>query len=287
VPTPARAPAPPGFLAFLAGRPLAVPTVAFALVAVAWITLRPGPGVQVAHRSAEGGSPFRPAASPIVEEPAVDVGSLGPAVRIARLEGTVQAFDEGTWKDLASGAALKEGQRLQSAAGARATLALPDGSRLEVAADTELVPFAERVRLRRGSVRFDVQHRPERIFRVLVPDGEVRVLGTLFDVGVKPAGTRVHLLHGRVEVQCGAQVVLLADGDSATIGGGRLAHIAASGAAGDSTPAGSSEPSSGESQTSAVSEAAVPPDAPVVPGPDPRPAVEATAASGPAPAGLR
>jgi len=262
------APQPPGFMAFLSMRAMAVPAFAMAVALFAVVAFRT-PGRELAQRA--------PAASPIVEEPVVADRSA-PPIQVAQVSGRLTAFDQGTWKDIAAGGTVAAGQRVQVARGGRAALALPDGSRVELASETELVPFADRVRLRHGAARFDVKHRPERTFRVLVPDGEVRVLGTLFTVDAKSAGSLVHLLAGRLEVQCGNQVERLEDGDSATIGDGRLAKQLAS--------ASGLPPGTESARPDAFpSDVAAPSDAPV--GADPRPAVQATAASGAAPDGLR
>jgi ferric-dicitrate binding protein FerR (iron transport regulator) len=257
----------PGFMAWVASRPFAMPAFAMAAVVALAVMLRPGPrelAQQVAHPS------------PIVEEPATPAAGA-PALEIAQLTGTMQAFEQGTWKDLAGGAKLPAGQRVQVARGGHATLAFPDGSRVELAAESEAVPFADRVRLRRGSARFDIKHRPERTFRVLVPDGEVRVLGTLFTVDARPAATLVHLLSGHIEVQCGTQVERLEDGDSATIGAGHLSKLLASAAPATAGEVASPGPAG-------IPESA---DAPVMPATDPHPAVQATPATGPAPQGLQ
>ena len=275
---------PPGFFASFNMRALTVPAFAFAAVLLAVAAFRGGPGRELAHHT--------PTASPIVEEPMLATPILttrgAPAIQIAAVSGRLTAFDQGTWKDIAAGGAIAAGQRIQVEHGGHATLALADGTKLEVAQDTELVPFTDRVRLRHGSARFDVKHRPERTFRVLVPDGEVRVLGTLFDVDAKPSSTLVHLLAGRLEVQCATQVERLEDGDSATIGAGRLTKLAAAAHA-DAGPGVASDATVGGRPADAFpSDVAVQPDVPVTPGGhDPRPTVQATAATGPAPEGLK
>lgn len=262
----------------LTGRALAPAAMGLAVVLFALVAIKPATREQVARTVAP--------ASPIVEEP--DVVERGaPGVQVASTQGGVTVFAEGAWKPITAGASFAAGQRAAVAPGGRASLTLPDGSKLDVGGDTEVVAFAERVRVRRGHVRFDVMHRPERIFRVLIPDGEVRVLGTLFDVDAATAGSRVHLLHGRLEVQCAAQVERLEDGDGVTIAGGKLTKLAAAERSGASDVPSSASSSNGPAATETTGDVAAPPDAPVVPPADPRPAVQATAASGPAPLGLK
>ena len=260
----------PGFfervLAVLTLRNLAAPAMGLAVVLFALVAIKPA-GQQVAHT--------RTPASPIVEEPElIESGTAG--VALSNVQGEVTAFTGGAWKPVSGSVAA--GQRVQVGRGGRVTMTLPDGSKIDVGGDTEVVAFAERFRVRHGHARFDVMHRPERTFRVLVPDGEVRVLGTLFDVDAATAGTRVHLLHGRIEIQCATQVERLEDGDSATIGSGKLTRLAAADRAG-------AEPLS--SSTPAHADGADAGEATAVPAGDPRPAVQATAASGPAPQGLK
>lgn len=87
----------------------------------------------------------------------------------------------------------------------RRTLALADGSRLELNAKTELeMAFGQRerrVRMTHGEAFFSVAPNAVRPFLVETPSGLVRVTGTLFNVRCTAAGaTEVHVLKGHVQV---------------------------------------------------------------------------------------
>jgi len=94
-------------------------------------------------------------------------------------------------------------------AGEQATVTLPDETRIVLNANSRLRydrnAFTEgsRVVSVDGEALFDVQPAPQRdnpSFRVVAPDGSIRVLGTTFSVAHRGAGTRVVLSEGRVAV---------------------------------------------------------------------------------------
>lgn len=94
-------------------------------------------------------------------------------------------------------------------AGEQATVTLPDETRIVLNANSRLrydrKAFTEgsRVVSVDGEALFDVQPAPQRenpSFRVVAPDGSIRVLGTLFSVAHRGADTRVVLSEGRVAV---------------------------------------------------------------------------------------
>lgn len=82
--------------------------------------------------------------------------------------------------------------------------ALPDGSLLDLAANTALQVALYRdrrtVRLTRGEARFAVAHDTERPFTVETDWGRVRVLGTVFTVSVREGRMRLAVAEGRVAV---------------------------------------------------------------------------------------
>jgi hypothetical protein len=123
------------------------------------------------------------------------------------------------------GRVLRDGDALQTAAGARAHLTTRKSS-VRVSESTELKlsqPSAaeERITLRRGRVDVSVDKAVEakRSLVVETPDAEVVVRGTVFDVRVEPvagkSNTRVHVTQGSVWVLAqGVQVALLSAGQS-------------------------------------------------------------------------
>jgi transmembrane sensor len=88
--------------------------------------------------------------------------------------------------------------------GERRNIILVDGSSVLLDADSALVAGERRVRLIRGGAFFEVV--PSSIpFVVEAANGEVRVLGTGFDVRLLQNGASVTLAHGRVSVRTEAQ----------------------------------------------------------------------------------
>lgn len=89
--------------------------------------------------------------------------------------------------------------------GQRQSLALADGSAVELNAHTSLrVEFARnerRVRLAAGQAFFTVKPDPARPFLVETPAGTVRVTGTAFDVLAGPADLQVTVAAGTVQVR--------------------------------------------------------------------------------------
>jgi len=85
-----------------------------------------------------------------------------------------------------------------------ATRELPDGSRIDLAARSEVAVAYHRdwrlAHLSAGEVRFDVAPDARHPFEIETPLGHVRVLGTAFSVRLNDNGLRVAVAHGRVAV---------------------------------------------------------------------------------------
>ena len=107
---------------------------------------------------------------------------------------------------------------LQTGHGQLRDQVLPDGTELGMAARTALsvTYYRDRreVRLVRGEVRFKVAPDAVLPFTVHTDWGQVRVLGTVFTVGVRASGMEVAVAEGRVGVWQGAQA---ADGPPALV----------------------------------------------------------------------
>lgn len=156
----------------------------------------------------------------------------GPIAGLDRVSGTVVLTQEGNVQVVGAGQRqLRDGDSLQTAAGARAHLATHKSS-VDVSESTELKlsrPNAaeERISLRHGRVDVAVDKTIETKRSVVVetPDAEVVVRGTVFDVRVEPlanaTNTRVHVTRGSVWVLSqGVQVALLSAGQSWNSAGG-------------------------------------------------------------------
>ncbi|MBL8772689.1 MAG: FecR domain-containing protein [Phenylobacterium sp.] len=100
-----------------------------------------------------------------------------------------------------------ETQTFVTAKGERRTIALPDGSTLDLNGGTRLtVSFsrgARRVTLEEGQAVFDVAHAARRPFVVAAGDRLVRVVGTQFDVRRLGGQVSVTVARGSVEVRPG------------------------------------------------------------------------------------
>ena len=97
-------------------------------------------------------------------------------------------------------------QTVGTLAAERRSVALADGSRVDLNARTslriDLGRHARRVRLTQGEAFFSVAHDAARPFFVETPQGEVRVTGTVFNVRqTAEAGVEVTVLEGLVQVQ--------------------------------------------------------------------------------------
>ena len=118
------------------------------------------------------------------------------------------------------------GQVLLATGERQRIMGLPDGSSVILDRSTQVtVVFSARrrlVQLEGGRARFDVAH-DGRPFSVAVGTTMVTARGTVFDVLRAPSGlVAVHMLRGVVDVKAADQKLRLSDGQSATLGGGRL-----------------------------------------------------------------
>lgn len=87
-------------------------------------------------------------------------------------------------------------------AAALRTLALPDGSVVDINSGSELsvqfTPKERRIQLRRGEAHFQVAHNTARPFIVTAGDVAVRAVGTAFDVRLGDEAVNVLVVEGRV-----------------------------------------------------------------------------------------
>lgn len=117
---------------------------------------------------------------------------------LSRSRGSVTVADA----RVEAGAVLRDGAALRVAAGASATVTFADGSRLEVAPETQVVLRAEpakRLAMERGSVTVDAAPQPAgRPLVVETPDAVATVLGTRFTVDTDGVRTRLEVIEGTV-----------------------------------------------------------------------------------------
>ncbi|MGE6783847.1 FecR family protein [Ensifer adhaerens] len=105
--------------------------------------------------------------------------------------------------------------------GARSTISLPDGSAVELGPDSAIdVDFDDRTRwveLLGGEAYFMVAKDPTRVFRVRAGEGEIRVLGTEFNVDIQEE-VSVAVAHSSVEVTANGGAVEITTGDMVRYG---------------------------------------------------------------------
>ncbi len=130
---------------------------------------------------------------------------------LERIEGRVQVLDSSGEAPARQGTPLLKGQGLRTAAGGgRAILEFPDGTRLDLLTDSEILDVEEeegqegrgkRLRLARGTVAAEVSRQPAGRPMVLeTPQAEVRVLGTRFTLRVEGESTRLEVREGKVRL---------------------------------------------------------------------------------------
>jgi transmembrane sensor len=125
-------------------------------------------------------------------------------------------------------AAVKLSRRATESQSSTATqprsLRLDDGSAIVLASDDSSIRTLESspgkvgIELVSGAAHFDVTHDPSRVFRVIVADVTVEVIGTAFTVERRPVGARVSVERGRVRVRWSDQTRLLSAGEAGVFG---------------------------------------------------------------------
>ncbi len=137
---------------------------------------------------------------------AVNAGAIAASLAIFVIGG---AFLTGRPDLLALGP-----RTFSTSPGQTSTIALPDGSKVTLDADTVLrareTDDRRSLELVRGRAFFRVAKDPSRPFVVAARDKTVTAVGTAFDVALRPDGVRVTLLEGKVKVAAPAQAATIA-----------------------------------------------------------------------------
>jgi ferric-dicitrate binding protein FerR (iron transport regulator) len=180
----------------------------------------PRPGI-ASRASHERHSP--PAAPPS----AVPALAAAEVARVVRLEGVVRELADGTERPLAAGGLLPSGRGVATVGPqARATLALTDGTRLELGGDTLVLALEgrQRIAVERGTLVATV---------VSAAGGPATIVAPLASLTTGQARLRlaVSAQETRVEVEAGAvEVVRLSDRERLTVAARQQAVITDSGA---------------------------------------------------------
>jgi len=146
------------------------------------------------------------------------LGWIGPdaSARVRAIEGELVALDGGTVRPVAAGAALERGDTVRTGSGSGAVVELADGSRVELAARSQLT-LARRgdgvvLDLERGALIVEAAGRKRGHLYVRTDDCLVSVVGTIFSVNHGVRGSRVSVLDGEVHVD-GVRRAVLRPGD--------------------------------------------------------------------------
>jgi len=149
---------------------------------------------------------------PAKRSPALAVGAV-----VESVDGTLHLDSGGSSRALRAGDVIPRGDSVRSGAPRGAVLALPDGSRIEMRADSELrVETANDgagIRLRQGSVIVKAAKQRGGHLYVRTVDLSASVVGTVFMVSVDALSSRVGVIEGEVRVRDGHSAVSLLPGE--------------------------------------------------------------------------
>lgn len=136
-----------------------------------------------------------PAPEPPAPEPPPAPKKVESAVAVAEIETcsgdvTVDA------RPAAPGLAVRSDQNVATGRKSSAVLTLGNGTRLRLGTHTTLVKLGDVIELRSGTLSLDVK----KPLAVRTPSSTIAVLGTRFNVAVRPEGTQVAVEEGRVRL---------------------------------------------------------------------------------------
>ncbi|MEM9290824.1 MAG: FecR domain-containing protein [Acidobacteriota bacterium] len=139
------------------------------------------------------------------------------SARVAALDGQLLQLERDAYLDLQANEEVPFGEVVRSTRDSGAVLELPDGSRVEMAARSE-IQLGRRnggtvIRLRQGNVIVDAAPQGSGRLYVDSEDCLVTVRGTVFSVNRGTKGSRVSVVEGQVQVDTQAQSHTLAPGD--------------------------------------------------------------------------
>ncbi|HJT88711.1 MAG TPA: FecR domain-containing protein [Bryobacteraceae bacterium] len=149
----------------------------------------------------------------------VSAPSAGHAV-VRAVHGTLYAISAAGPRAISAGEDLPEGFDVRSAPGSDATIALRDGSQVEMRERSEVSASQSgdetTLHLGRGSIIVQAAHRRSGHFYVATSDCRVAVTGTLFSVSAGVKGSRVSVVEGEVRLLQDNQEKILHRGDQAS-----------------------------------------------------------------------
>jgi TonB family protein len=138
---------------------------------------------------------------------------------------TAHLLEAGRWRALAGGRPLAVGARIRSGEATRLRLRAGDGIELALNRGAELVVLPDGVRLERGELLCE-RARKGPAYRIVVPTGEVLVVGTRLHVASAPGLALVEVLRGEVRLVTGAGSATAAAGEEGVLAAGRAPRVA-------------------------------------------------------------
>lgn len=158
-------------------------------------------------------------ARPLLLEPPV-TAEIGSLVRATGLVEQAPA-GAGRWQAIGETDTLRTGTELRTGPGARAAVVRPDGLSLRLDANTRLaLVAADRFELRQGAVYVDAGLEPNHASDALVLAtryGDVRHLGTQYELRIGRAEARLSVREGRVVLDGRAGAVTSTAGEQLTV----------------------------------------------------------------------
>ena len=132
-------------------------------------------------------------------------------------DGQLYRINEGRALSIQAGERLKKGEIVRTGRGAGATLALADGSRVEVRSNSEVALQTANdgvlLHLTKGSIIVSAAHQSDGHLYVQTRDATVTVVGTVFLVNAEEQGSRVAVIEGEVGVQQGTTAKKVRQGE--------------------------------------------------------------------------
>ncbi|MBI3855042.1 MAG: FecR domain-containing protein, partial [Planctomycetes bacterium] len=161
----------------------------------------------------EAETPAPPVEAPVKVEPAATrvVEKSEAVAALERIEGEVVVTGPAGRVPARSNQPLEAGSGLSaSGARSRAVVRFADGTRVELGEKTVVAQISDRagakgvgkwIEVSEGTVTVDAAHQPaDRALILATPQGEARVVGTVFRLVVDPAATRLEVLEGKVRL---------------------------------------------------------------------------------------
>ena len=167
-----------------------------------------------------------PVPPPPAQKPRLEPTRVARSTAVARLD-KVDGEVRVDGKPVAAGVELvTENILMTGPTRSRASILLPDGTRLGLEADATISqisrgPRGTRLTFLQGTLSADVAKQPaDQPLTISTPHGEARVLGTVFRMAVDAASTRLEVREGRVRLTRESKSIDVSAGQYATAGTG-------------------------------------------------------------------